>query len=94
MKGVVYTTRVSTTSITKEKSGKILEIWIDGLKMCINERNECFRSEAPRMAFNHFGTVEVPEEFCEIVRALVEDREKFETSNSRLFEAMTRRFQY
>lgn len=94
MKGVVYTTRVSMTSITREKSEKILEIWIDEIGVCINERNECFRSDAPRMAFNHFGTLEVPNEFCESVKVLVEDQERFEATNTRLFTALGRRFHY
>lgn len=94
MKGVVYTTRVSTTSITKEKSEKILEIWIDDIKVCVNERNEFFRSDAPRMAFNHFGSIEVPDEFCQTVNTLVEARERVETSNSRLFSALNRKFQF
>lgn len=94
MKGVVYTTRVSTTSITKEKSEKILEIWIDEMKICINERNEYFRSEAPRMAFNHFGSIEVPNEFCETAKALVESRERFDGSNAKLFGALNKRFNF
>jgi hypothetical protein len=94
MKGVVYTTRVSTTSIKKEKSEKILEIWIDGIAVCINERNECFRSEAPRMALNHFGSIEVPDEFCQSVNTLVESRERFEATNTRLFGALSRKFTF
>jgi len=94
MKGVVYTTKVSTNTLKKEQTARILEIWIEDIQICINEKNECFRSPTPRMAFNHFGTLEVPNEFCSSIRELVESREFFEGSNSKLFSALLKRFSF
>ncbi len=94
MKGVVYTTRVSTNTLKKEQTAKILEIWIEDIQICINEKNECFHSTAPRMAFNHFGTLEVPNEFCEAIRQLVRTRESFQTTNTRLFTALLKKFTF
>lgn len=78
----------------KEQSAKILEIWIEDVKICINERNEFFRSATPRMAFNHFGTFEVPDEFCASIQDLIESREFFENSNNKLFGALLKKFQF
>ncbi|MBI9103794.1 MAG: hypothetical protein JEY99_15365 [Spirochaetales bacterium] len=94
MRGVLYTTRVSAKTLKKEQSAKILEIWIEGLQICINENNECFHSKDPRMAFNHFGSLEVPDDFCQSVRRLVDYRSTFESTNARLFSALQKKFEF
>jgi len=94
MKGVVYTTKVTANSLKKEQTAKVLEIWIEDIQICINERNECFRAPVPRMAFNHFGTLEVPNEFCSSLVDLVNSREFFESSNKKLFSALLKRFSF
>ena len=94
MRGVIYTTRVTTNTLKKEQSAKILEIWIEDIKVCINEKNEFFRSATPRMAFNHFGTFDVPDEFCASIEELLQGREFFETGNTKLFAALLKKFQF
>ena len=64
----------------------ILEIWIENLKICINEKNMAFHSPTPRMAINHFGTFNLPDQFCEIVKELVQRDQVFQTNNIKIFE--------
>lgn len=90
MKGIVYST-TPTQSISAGKGGgneKILEIWIENLKICINEKKGAFYQETPRRAFNHFGTFELPDPFCQIIRNYVKLKEDFELSNKKVFEAL------
>ncbi|MDR1893521.1 MAG: hypothetical protein LBQ61_02355 [Spirochaetales bacterium] len=94
MRGVIYATRITTNTLKKEQTAKILEIWIEDLQICINQNNEFFRSSAPRMAFNHFGTFEVPDDFCRSVEELVKNRESLETSNGKLFGVMLKKFKF
>ena len=90
MKGIVYST-TPTQSISTgggDKNEKILEIWIEDLKICINEKEGAFYHKSPRRAFNHFGTFELPDPFCHIIRNHVKLKEDFEMSNKKIFDAL------
>jgi hypothetical protein len=93
MKGVVYTTKISPTFTNGKKASLILEIWIEDIGICINEINGAFRSSGPRMAFNHYGTINVSDEFCVSIQEYVAGKEFFEQNNSKIFSALKKRFQ-
>ena len=85
MKSIVYSTRLSYDKNYKGPDEIILEIWIENLRICINEKNMAFTSQSPRTAINHFGTFNLPDKFCEGVKTLIESREIFEAGNIKVF---------
>ena len=85
MKSIVYSTRLSYDKSYQGPDELILEIWIENLRICINEKNMAFKSQSPRTAINHFGTFNLPDKFCEGVKTLIESREIFEAGNMKVF---------
>jgi len=89
MEGVVYSTRLSDP-----RSGKdavVMEIWIEKLMICINELDGAYASTSPHSAINHFGTFNLPEPFCELVKEYVAKKTAFEEGNTRLFAVLKER---
>ncbi len=92
MKAIVYKTK---NPLKTEKNGinsLILELWIDELKVCINELNDIFRNPEPRMAYKHFGSINLTDSFCEAIEKHLTSKENFETNNSKIFDAIRLKF--
>jgi len=68
-----------------------MEIWVEKLRVCINEINGAFESPTPRIAINHFGTFNLPDPFCELVKDYVVKKGAFEEGNQKLFGALKQR---
>ncbi|MBN2051309.1 MAG: hypothetical protein JW760_12730 [Spirochaetales bacterium] len=66
----------------------VLEIWIEELKVCANERGGAFHSPSPRTALNHFGTFNVPDQYAQAVKDYVDKRKVFEENNVKIFPAL------
>ena len=93
MKGVVYTTKLPAVPGSPERGGTmLLEIWLEDIGLCINEKEGAFRSQGPRMAFKHFGTVNVSDDFCAAVQNYVEAKEFFESNNHKIFTTLNQRY--
>lgn len=89
LEGVVYSTRVLDPATGKEI--EIMEIWIEKLKIGINEINGAFSSYTPRNAINHFGTFPLPDGFCVLVKDYVAKKTSFELGNAKLFSLLKSR---
>lgn len=87
MKAVIYSTRNKRRN-TDEAGDIILEVWIEELKICANERGGAFYSPSPRTAINHFGTFNVPEAYARAVKEYIDTRAAFEESNAKIFPAL------
>jgi hypothetical protein len=88
MKCVVYSTRLSFDKTYTGQDDTILEIWIENLGICFNERNVVYKSTSPRTAINHFGTFNLPDSFCDSVKTYLESKEHFETNNQTIFKGL------
>lgn len=87
MKAVIYSTRHKRRG-TDLEGDVVLEIWIEELKVCANERGGAFSSPSPRTAMNHFGTFNVPDNYARAIKEYVEKRAIFEESNTKVFPAL------
>lgn len=86
MEGVVYSTRATDPGTGREIV--ILELWIEKLSICINELHGAFVGSAPRSAINHFGTFQLPDTFCALVKEHLEKKTAFEEGNAKLFSLL------
>ena len=86
MKSVVYSTRLSFDKAYTGQDETILEIWIENLGICFNEKNIACKSPSPRTAINHFGTFNLPDNFCNAIKAYIDTKEIFETNNTNIFK--------
>ncbi len=89
MEGVVYSTR-----LLNPRSGKdevVMEVWIEKLSVCINEMDGAYASSSPHSAINHFGTFNLPETFCALVKDYVAKKSAFEEGNTKLFAVLKAR---
>ena len=86
MKSVVYSTRLSFDKAYPGQDETILEIWIEHLGICFNEKNIACKSTSPRTAINHFGTFNLPDNFCNTIKAHIESKEIFEANNMNIFK--------
>jgi len=87
MKAVIYSTRLKRRGTDRE-GDIVLEIWIEDLRICANERGGAFYSPSPRTALNHFGTFNVPDTYARAVREYIDKRSVFEESNVKIFPAL------
>ncbi len=92
MKAVVYTTKRQTGAKSSETDAMIIELWIDELKVCINELNEIFRKPEPRMAYKHYGTINLTDVFCNAVESHLKSKENFDENNSKIFHALKQKY--
>ena len=88
MEGIVYSTKYGLDSIYHEYGKIIIEIWFEDLRICVNENNEVLRADSPRKAYNHFGTFNFPDKYCEILKQYLDLKESFEISNNKIMSAM------
>lgn len=86
MNGVVYSTK-SSRSVGGQPQ-VIIEIWIEQIRICINEIEGAFSSPAPRAAINHFGTFNIADPICQSIREFVEKKSAFEQINAKIFSAI------
>jgi hypothetical protein len=86
MNGVVYSTREPGEQASQDRV--IMEIWIEQLGICINERNGAFYSAAPRSAINHFGTFNISDQICKSVKEFTDEKLAFEQVNQKIFSAL------
>jgi hypothetical protein len=91
MEGIVYSTKYGLDSIFHEQGKIILEIWFEKMNICVNENNEVIRQDSPRRAINHFGTIDFPDKYCQMVKTYLESKEAFEASNLKVVGAMKQR---
>ncbi len=89
MNGVVYSTRVE--GARPGQDSVVIEVWIEQLRIAINEVNGAASSAAPRTAINHFGTFDIPDSFCALVKDYVARKASFEEGNAKLFAALKAR---
>jgi hypothetical protein len=80
MKAVVYS--------VKHKSEKILEIWVERLSLCINEKNEIRRAASPSGAINHFGTFDLPDAYLNMCNDYLTKKEEFDSKNTAHFNIL------
>jgi hypothetical protein len=73
MKAVVYS--------VKYGSDIILELWVERLNICVNEKNEIRRAASPSGAINHFGTFDFPDTYLNMCNEYLERKEEFESKN-------------
>ena len=91
MKGIVYSTKGETAPVSNREGSVILEIWFEDMQICVNQDNDVFRHNGPRNAQNHFGSMEFPQTFSEIVKRYLESRETLESSNPKIFTALRKK---
>ena len=89
MEGVVYSTRLPDPRSGKE--AVVMEVWIEKLSICINELDGAYASTSPHSAINHFGTFNLPESFCALVKEYVAKKAAFDEGNTRLFAVLKAR---
>jgi len=89
MEGVVYSTRLPDPRSGKESV--VMEVWIEKLSICINELDGAYASTSPHSAINHFGTFNLPESFCTLVKEYVSKKAAFDEGNARLFAVLKAR---
>ena len=86
MNSVVYSTKGSGG-----EPQVIMELWIEGLRVCINETGGAFASAKPRSPINHFGTFDVPDSLCRTIQEYVEKKTAFDKVNKKIFAALKQR---
>lgn len=89
MNGVVYSTKNSDS--VGGQSTVIIEIWIEQIRICINEVAGAFTSAKPRAPINHFGTFNIDDQICQSIREYVDKKASFEQINSKIFSALKQR---
>ena len=92
MKAVVYATKGNPSDLFSDDN-MILEIWIENLRLCINEQHGVFHQDSPRSAFKHFGTFHLSDEFCELAREFLDSRAFFQSQNDKIFSALKQRLE-
>ena len=87
MRVVVYATKLDEHLSFSDRN-MMIEVWIEDLRLCINEKNEILRQDNPRRAYKHFGTINLSEEYCEIAKEYLESKEFFQNQNNKIFSAI------
>ena len=87
MKAVIYSTKNKRRG-TDGTGDIVLEVWIEDLKICANERGGAFYSPSPRTALNHFGTFIVPDGYARAVKEYIDSRAVFDENNKKVFPAL------
>jgi hypothetical protein len=89
MNGVVYSTKSQDSA--GGNSRVIIEIWIEQIRVCINEVDGAFLSDTPRAALNHFGTFNIADPICRSIREFADKKIAFEQVNAKIFSALKQR---